>query len=350
MKLLAAQELGLPPVVTAASGMWIIESSLTISARTMLALLLRSKVVAVKIIESTEQRCEIEMSRTDMDFSMTEVLTLEQAHARGLTKGSGGAIKANWEHHPKEMLWARTISFLARRVAADIIGGLYVPEDFGETDVTARVSADDTAEPSSPLMLAHNAEKWRIEFLQRYLVDGLHLDGAEVAAKCKELRNTVFGGRLIADLTVAEANDLRERMSQWAVQQVAGEPGIAVESGDKTGTLEGDFDTEHEQETAATPSEEPAETLFPNGGLTTLTEWTGRMEEVGCGEDLRCRLRAFARGLTAANKVNRRAIPPPETPDEMAMLIDVSDGFLSGEITEAELPSLHDEPEREGPE
>jgi hypothetical protein len=232
-------------------------------------------------------------------------------------------------------------------VAADIIGGLYVPEDFGETDVTARVYADDTEEPSSPLMLAHNAEKWRIEFLQRYLVDGLHLDGAEVAAKCKELRNTVFGGRLIADLTVDEANELRDRMSQWALQQI-GEDLSPASAPSSEPTLEGEFNEEDKEDsTADEVQDEDAEEVFTNGPATTLLEWQQVMEDLGCDETLQYRLRAYALGLREGTKVLARAIPGPEN---MTKLLDVTQAFLSGRLTEEELPGLYTEPKGEGPE
>lgn len=346
MKLMAAQELGLPPVVTASTGMWIIERSLCISARTMLALLLRSKVVQVKVIESTEERCEVEMSRTDMDFSMTEVLTLEQAHARGLTKSSKNMIKSNWERHPKEMLWARVISFLARRIAADIIGGLYVPEDFGQTDVTARVEVEEEA-VRSPLMLAHKAEQWRIEFLRGYLVEGLHLDEKAVAAQCKELRDTMFGGRLIADLTVDEANELRDRMSQWALQQI-GEDLSPASAPSSEPTLEGEFNEEDKEDsTADEVQDEDVEEVFANGAATTLLEWQQVMEDLGCDETLQYRLRAYALGLREGTKVLSRAIREPEN---MTKLLDVTQAFLSGRLTEEELPGLYTELKGEGSE
>lgn len=325
-KVLAARELGLPPVATALTGLYIIEGRLTLASRIMHALLLRSGLVGMEVLEASAERCAVRMWRTDCSLEITEELTLQQAEAQGLTRTRNGP-RDNWKNHPGDMLWARVLSRLARRVAPDVIGGLYAPEDFGETPETARFAEvrEAAQEPASPRLGRQRAEEFRQEFLKGVLVRKLGIDEKAAGAEYKRIRDTRYGGRTLADLTVDEAEALREDLSTWALQQ-KGEP-VPVSAPE---ALEGDFEPE--------PAQEPLENLFPQGALTPFSTWRTVTTGQGIDADVQSRLLAAARGHRHPEEVSAQEAAPPEDPDEMDALINATVALLAGEIAVMDLP------------
>lgn len=332
-KVLAARELGLPPVATALTGMYIIEHHLTLSSRLMHALLLRSGLVDMEVQEASSERCAVRMWRTDCNLEITEELTIQQAEAQGLTRTRNGP-RDNWKNHPGDMLWARVLSRLARRVAPDVIGGLYAPEDFGETPETARFAEvrEAAQEPVSPRLGRQRAEEFRQEFLNGVLVRRLGIDKNAAGAEYKRIRDTRYGGRTLADLTVEEAESLREDLSAWALQQ----KGEQVPTGEAAPeALEGDFEPE--------PAQPPPENLFSQGALTPFSTWRTVATAQGIDADVQARLLAAARGHRHPEEVSAQEAAPPNDPDEMDELVNVTVALLAGEIAVMDLPLVREE-------
>ena len=120
MKMLAARELGLPPMLALNKGLNVIQGSVEISARAMNAMIRRAGH-SIQERTSTDTTCELVGTRRDNGDTCTASFTIEEATRAGLVK-SGGA----WATWPKDMLYARALSRLARRLFADVIGSAYV--------------------------------------------------------------------------------------------------------------------------------------------------------------------------------------------------------------------------------
>jgi hypothetical protein len=120
MTILAARELGIPPMLALNGGIANIQGKLEISARLMNALMRRAGIKIV-IRESTDEKCTLTGSRSDSQDLATVSYTIQDAQRAGLVKSGGG-----WTKFPKDMCFARAISRLARQIAPDIIGGCYV--------------------------------------------------------------------------------------------------------------------------------------------------------------------------------------------------------------------------------
>lgn len=332
-KVLAARELGLPPVATALTGLYIIEGRLTLASRIMHALLLRSGLVGMEVLEASAERCAVRMWRTDCSLEITEELTLQQAEAQGLTRTRNGP-RDNWKNHPGDMLWARVLSRLARRVAPDVIGGLYAPEDFGETPETARFAEVREAEaaPKSPRMGSQRADDFRRDFLNGVLVRKLGIDKNAAGAEYKRLRDTRFGGRTLADMTVEEAESLREDLSQWALQQ----KGEEVPTEEPDAAIEGEF-VEKAQPQAQ------GEDLFPQGAMTPFSTWRTVVTAKGLDASIQLRLQAAARGHRHPEEVSAHEAAPPNDPDEMDALLNVTVALLAGELAALDLPLVREE-------
>lgn len=128
MNMLAARELGIPPVLALNGGIRNINGNIEISARMMNALMRRAGI-RIKIKESTDAICVVSGTRPDGDTA-TCSYSYKEAQSAGLIKTGGG-----WTKNPKDMCFARAISRLARQLAPDIIGGCYIEGEISQQPV-----------------------------------------------------------------------------------------------------------------------------------------------------------------------------------------------------------------------
>lgn len=128
MIMLSARELGISPMQALNGGLNIINGKVEISARMMNALIRRSghKIV---VQEFNEKRCMITGQRCDSGEQQSCTFTIEEAQKAGLVKPGGG-----WTKWPKDMLFARALSRLARQLFSDVIGIGYVEGEIQASD------------------------------------------------------------------------------------------------------------------------------------------------------------------------------------------------------------------------
>lgn len=119
MIMLTARELGIPCMQALNGAINIIQGKVELSARLMNALMRRAGI-SISEKEMNPNLCTLQGKRQNGDV-MTATYTMEEAVKAGLVKTGGG-----WVKNPQDMLFARAISRLARRIAPDIIGGCYV--------------------------------------------------------------------------------------------------------------------------------------------------------------------------------------------------------------------------------
>jgi hypothetical protein len=131
--ILAARELGISPMLALNGGLQLINGKMEISARLMNALM-RKNGISISIKQSTDTICTIVGVRTDSGDTITSTYTIEEAQKAGLIKAGGG-----WMKNPKDMLFARAISRLARQLAPDIIGGCYVEGEIRAIETDSRI-------------------------------------------------------------------------------------------------------------------------------------------------------------------------------------------------------------------
>lgn len=135
--ILFGREIGLGPM-TALRDIYMIDGRPALAAHRQLAGLRRGGVVILES-ESTKERAYIKARRSDTGEVMTVEFTYEEAQ---LIRQRGKPLveKDNWRNYPADMLWARTVGRLTRRLGSDLLGGLppYVAEeaaDFSEWGV-----------------------------------------------------------------------------------------------------------------------------------------------------------------------------------------------------------------------
>lgn len=137
MIMLAAREYGIGPAQALNGGLHIIEGKVELSARMMSALIRRSKH-KLHIVESTDEKCTIRGVRADTGEVHVVTYTIEMAQKAGLIKEKGG-----WKRTPEDMLFARTLSRLARQLFSDVIGIGYI-----EGEISSPQASNEEIEPS----------------------------------------------------------------------------------------------------------------------------------------------------------------------------------------------------------
>jgi hypothetical protein len=200
------RELGIPPMY-ALSNIAVNNGKPTASAELMLALVYRDHGdEAVKVIESTAERCTVAYRRRGWQEPELFSFTIEDAHCAGLLG------KDNWRHYPAAMLRARCISAVARFAFPDTIAGLYTPEELG-----ARVLVREDGQQYLPAAADSRNDARPVDSLVAEVVD----DAATGEPATPSQRAALARLSALLDLpepsaaiTGAEAADLLNRLSR----------------------------------------------------------------------------------------------------------------------------------------
>lgn len=140
-------ELGIPPTY-ALSNISVINGKPVTGAELMLALIYRDHGdQAIRITETTAERCEIAYKRRSWPGTEVVAWTTEDAKKAGLLAKGGP-----WSQYPAAMLRARCISACARMAFPDSIGGLYTPEELGAEVAVSDDGEITVVEPRAPVV------------------------------------------------------------------------------------------------------------------------------------------------------------------------------------------------------
>lgn len=145
MIMLAAREMGIPPMAALNGGINIIQGKAEISARMMNALI-RKAGHQVIVKNSSDTECTLVGKRCDTGEMITASFSVAEAQKAGLVKQGGG-----WTKWPKDMCFARALSRLARQLFSDVIGIGYVEGEIRASDsvpVICDEVIDDSCEPT----------------------------------------------------------------------------------------------------------------------------------------------------------------------------------------------------------
>jgi len=145
-------ELRIPPL-EALTGIYLVEGKVTLSAKLMLALVVRAHGGrAIVVEETTDKRCVLNYARRDGDRTRrTYEYTIEKATQAGLT------AKDVWKRYPENMIRARAISNVVNMTFPDVVAGL-TPE---ELDLPVRVTADGDVILDSDALAAEQGQRAR---------------------------------------------------------------------------------------------------------------------------------------------------------------------------------------------
>jgi hypothetical protein len=141
---IAGQDFGWSPAMALRS-FNVIQGTPSLKPEVMLALVRRAGHSVSG--EVTDDAATIRGKRCDSGDTMTVTYGMDDARRAGLLG------KQNWKNHPKDMMWARAVSALCRRLFADVtLGAAYTADELGaETDADNNpISIQVTHTPVDP--------------------------------------------------------------------------------------------------------------------------------------------------------------------------------------------------------
>lgn len=168
--MLLARELGFSPMQAVSGGINNIQGKFEISARLMnQAIRARGHKMQQKAL--TDEICTLWGKRKDTGEEMEVIYHIEEARRSGLVRDG-----SPWKKTPQDMLFARCISRLARRLFPDCIGSCYIEGELQETvqgkiidpiEVPKKEEFDLVVEPVIKLELPENVIVERVDaFIQ----------------------------------------------------------------------------------------------------------------------------------------------------------------------------------------
>lgn len=161
MIMLAAREIGIPPMAALNGGIHIINGKVEISAR-MMSALIRKAGHTLTVKECTDDRCTLYGKRCDTGEEQTCSFTFAEAQKAGLIKAGGG-----WTKFPKDMNFARCLSRLARQLWSDVIGIGYVEGEISCTEAKEKACENIAAEECVEVEMVDQSKQ--DEVLQKYM-------------------------------------------------------------------------------------------------------------------------------------------------------------------------------------
>lgn len=211
--MLSARELGISPMAALNGGLNIINGKVEISARMMNALIRRAGH-SLNTIKSTDTECEITGKRSDNGDSESASFSLEDAKQAGLVKPGGG-----WSKYPSDMLYARTLSRLARRLFPDVIGCAYVEGEISGEKASMGVRAKEETE------ILTDAETIEVKVNETELVKTFvstfdKEDQMFMQEYIKQVHGKFgIGYQEIIDKHTSKPDDFMEKFEKWKEQQ-----------------------------------------------------------------------------------------------------------------------------------
>lgn len=136
---LYAREIDVGPMVALMGGFSNVQGKITMSAELMNTLI-RRKGHKLQTLKCTNEICEITGERGDTKEKMTVSFTIKEAEAAGLVKGGGA-----WSKYTSDMLFARCISRLRRRLFPDVATRSYVEGEIEEVEVELESTQAESA-------------------------------------------------------------------------------------------------------------------------------------------------------------------------------------------------------------
>jgi len=120
--MLTANDLGISPMKAINGGFYVVNGKISMSTALMTDRI-RKQGHSIKIPEWTNQKCVIIGVRKDNGDSVKFEFSMEDAQAAGLMNSP------TWKKFPKQMLYNRAMSTLARTLFSDVVGSAYSEDE-----------------------------------------------------------------------------------------------------------------------------------------------------------------------------------------------------------------------------
>lgn len=132
-----AKSLNIDPRQALGGGLYYVKGRVEMQSRMMAALIRSKKHSITRSKESNDEICILNGKRADTKDQWKESFSIDEANKAGLTKRKFNKYTQTetdgpWQLYPRDMLYARALSRLARQLFPDIIGNCYVKGEIGD--------------------------------------------------------------------------------------------------------------------------------------------------------------------------------------------------------------------------
>lgn len=165
------------------------------------------------VISEDDKAVTVKAERASNKWTATLTYSLEDATKAGLTN------KDNWKKHPREMLYARCVTILARRGWPDVLGGIRIEDEVEEYAIADNTPLTPVKTVSEKAMTKAQLETVRLiaenkayAYDKALMIAALGFDGAKKAT-VKAIREH---GAVIEDQRVHAPQPIKE-WSQYLV-------------------------------------------------------------------------------------------------------------------------------------
>lgn len=124
-----SKSVGIDPLQALNGGMYFVKGKVEMSSTMMNTLIRQAGHSVTKDKKSDETICILHGRRVDNGDTWVESFSIGDAQKAGLTRNP------TWSSYPKDMLFARALSRLARQLFPDVIKGCYVQDELPREDV-----------------------------------------------------------------------------------------------------------------------------------------------------------------------------------------------------------------------
>lgn len=151
-----AKVIGISPLEALNGGMYYVQGKVELSAAMMNQLIRQYGHSITKDRKSDDTICILHGKRKDNGDTWTESFSIDEAIKAGIYQNT-------WKKYPRDMLFARALSRLARQLFPDVIKGCYV-----ESEISASINAEIVTdeEESAPKTISEDEYKELIELLE----------------------------------------------------------------------------------------------------------------------------------------------------------------------------------------
>lgn len=193
-KMIFGRDLGLS-ATQAMTDIYIVEGKPEMSANLQASKVRSSERYEYRVLELTEQRCEIQFTQQGEELHPTSVFTIEDAKTAELVKPKSGWIK-----YPRNMLFARAMSNGVAFHCPDVMNGIRV---YAEGEISAPPQAaiqapDATAEPDDADVVDDPvlSDEERAELVSSVEAAGVSIELLQTAAGLESMDGLTKSGAL----------------------------------------------------------------------------------------------------------------------------------------------------------
>ena len=212
MILMAAKELGIMPMQALNGGLWNIQGKIEISAR-MMTSMIRKAGHSIVIKQCNNSACIMLGTRRDNGDSFTAEFSMDDAAKAGLSN------KDVWKKYTQDMLYARALSRLARRLFPDIIGTAYVEGEV-RGEIEDKSSPIEPQEAEVEIIEPVDEKKILQEFLFKIVPDGDLNDEQWALGYLDAFANKNKITQIQAIKKYEDINIFKEHCSKWKSKQI----------------------------------------------------------------------------------------------------------------------------------